>query len=282
MTSPQSTTLATGAVTTRLWRAGKGPAAVLFLHGSGPGADAFSNWQFALPALADDFLGLAPDLVGFGESTHPDPPPRHIRAWMRLWVDQCLALLDTLGLGRVHLVGNSMGGCIALHLLSEAPERFERVVLMGTAGAPFRLTPELDRLWGFYEDPGEATMRRLVRGFTWDPDFVGDRLEEIARSRLAAALRPEVRRSFEAMFGGDRQRVLDALVVPEASLRTLEHDILLIHGRDDRIVPLDTSLWLLPRLPRATLHVVPRCGHWIQIEHRTRFHRLVRDHLTGA
>ncbi len=281
MTAIEQTRIRTGAVETHLCRAGRGAEAILFLHGSGPGANGFSNWQFALPAFADRYTALAIDLVGFGRSTHPETPPLAIRGWMRLWVDQCLALLDTLGLERVHLVGNSMGGCIALHLLAEAPRRFARVVLMGTAGAPFRVTPELDRLWGFYEDPTEGAMRQVIRWFAFDPAFVGDRLEEIARMRLEAALQPEVRRSFEAMFGGDRQKVVDALVVPESSLRLIEHDILMIHGRDDRIVPLETSLWLLPRLPRAQLHVVPRCGHWTQIEHRDTFHRLVRAHLEG-
>jgi len=281
MAEIERVTLRTGSVDTHLCRAGSGEEAVLFLHGSGPGANGFSNWQFALPAFADRWLALAPDLVGFGQSTHPQDPPRHIRGWMRLWVDQCLALLDALGLERVHLVGNSMGGCVALHLLAEAPQRFSKVVLMGTAGAPMQITPELDRLWSFYEDPTPGTMRQVVRWFAFDPDFVGDRLEEIVRIRLETAMQPQVRRSFEAMFGGDRQKIVDALVVPESSLRLMDHDILMIHGRDDRIVPLETSLWLLPRLSRASLHVIPRCGHWTQIEHRETFHRLVRQHLEG-
>ncbi len=281
MAAMERLTLRTGKVETHLCRAGAGEEAVLLLHGSGPGASAFSSWQPALAEFGRDRLALAPDLVGFGASTHPDPPPLCIRGWMRLWVDQILALLDALGLERVHLVGNSMGGCVALHLLAEAPRRFARVVLVATAGAPMRITPELDRLWGFYEDPAPGAMRQLVRGLASDPDLVGDRLEEIARMRLEAALEPQVRRSFEAMFGGDRQRVLDALVVPQSWLRLIHHDILMIHGRDDRIVPLETGLWLLRRLPRAALHVIPRCGHWPQMEHPETFHRLVRSHLEG-
>jgi len=56
------------------------------LHGSGPGANAWSNWQFALPEFSTAYDTIAPDLVGFGKSTHPDPPPTHIRAWMRCWI----------------------------------------------------------------------------------------------------------------------------------------------------------------------------------------------------
>jgi 2-hydroxymuconate-semialdehyde hydrolase len=69
--------------------------AILFLHGSGPGVTAWSNWQFALPALDEQFHCIAPDLAGFGATEHPKDSPKGMRSWMRLWVDQCLALLDT-------------------------------------------------------------------------------------------------------------------------------------------------------------------------------------------
>src|SRR5512142_1501681 len=84
--------------------------AILFLHGSGPGVTAWSNWQFALPALDKQFRSLAPDLIGFGATQHPANPPKGMRAWMHLWVDQCLALMDALQIKKAHLVGNSMGG----------------------------------------------------------------------------------------------------------------------------------------------------------------------------
>src|SRR5215510_1396100 len=108
--------------------------AVLFLHGSGPGVTAWSNWQYALPALEGQFYCIAPDLAGFGATEHPKDLPKGMRAWMRLWVDQCLALLDELKIDRAHLVGNSMGGAIALHLLMDAPNRFNRVLHMGPIG----------------------------------------------------------------------------------------------------------------------------------------------------
>jgi len=187
----------TGRYETSLCRYGHGEV-ILFIHGSGPGATGLSNWQLALPELGRDFLGLAPDLLGYGESEHPDPPPRGARAWMRLWVEQLLALLEALEIEGAHLVGNSLGGAIALHLLMEAPERFRRVVLMGPAGAPFRIPPELDRIWGFYEAPTLSAMKNAIRWFAYDEGFIRDRLEEIARMRLEAALRPEVRRYFSS------------------------------------------------------------------------------------
>ena len=264
---------------TFLNRSGKG-APVLFLHGSGPGATGWSNWQYALPAVGDFFECLAPDLVGFGQSMHPDPPPIGISSWMRMWIQQVGALLDRLGIEKAHLVGNSLGGGLALHLLVEQPDRFDRVVLMGAVGIPLRLTRELDLIWGFYEEPSLQRMKRIIRWFAYGEDVDEERLREIVQARYEAAMTPEVRRSYEAMFPAPRQRHLDEIVVADADLRRIRHPVLLIHGRDDPIVPVETSIYLLTRLGGdVQLHIFGRCSHWVQIEYRERFHRLVLDFL---
>lgn len=199
---------------------------------------------------------------------------------MRLWIQQVIALLDRLGVERAHLIGNSMGGAIALHLLVEHPERFDRVVLMGSVGVPFRLTRELDLIWGFYEEPRPQTMAQIIRWFSYEEKIVGDQLREIAHARYEAAMKPEVRRSYAAMFPPPRQRHLDEIVVADAALRRIQHPVLLIHGREDSIVPIETSHYLLDHLGGdVQLHIFGRCGHWVQIEQRERFHRLVADFL---
>ncbi len=272
----------TGNIRTFYNQSGEGRAApTLFLHGSGPGVTAWSNWQFALPFFDDKFHCLAPDLVGFGATEHPENPPTGMRNWMRLWVDQCLAFLDALKIDQAHLVGNSMGGAIALHLLMQAPQRFSRVVLMGSIGAPHTITPEIDRLWGFYEDPSLEMFRNVIRWFVYDDAFIADKLESIAQTRYQAAMQPDVRRSFTAMFPAPRQKVLDDLVVPALALRRMTHPVLLVHGRDDRIVPLETSLHLLQHLPKAQLHIFGQCSHWTQIEFASSFNQLVAQFLTG-
>jgi 2-hydroxymuconate-semialdehyde hydrolase len=274
--------LQTGNFTTHCEHRGDDHAeTILFLHGSGPGVTAWSNWQFALPALADRFHCLAPDLIGFGATEHPPQPPTGMRSWMRLWVDQCLALLDASHLQKVQLVGNSMGGAIALHLLMEEPERFERVVLMGPIGTPHQITPELDRLWGFYDDPSVKMFRNIVRWFVYDDTFIADRLDTIAQTRFEAAMNPDVQRSFEAMFPAPRQTAIDELVVPELALRRMDHAVLLVHGRDDKIVPLETSLYLLQHLPKVQLHVFGQCSHWTQIEFARNFNQLLAQFFTG-
>jgi len=254
---------------------------ILFLHGSGPGVTAWSNWQFALPALDGGFHCIAPDLAGFGATDHPKNSPSGMRSWMRLWLDQCLSLLDALKLEKVHLVGNSMGGAIALHLLMEAPDRFNRVVHMGPIGTPHKITPALDRLWGFYDDPSLQMFRNIIRWFVYDDSFLADRLDSIAKTRFEAAMNADVQRSFKAMFPAPRQTTIDDLVVSELALRRMDHPTLLVHGRDDKIVPLETSLYLLEHLPKAQLQVYGQCSHWIQVEYAKSFNQLLAQFFSG-
>ena len=202
---------------------------------------------------------------------------------MELWAQQHVALLDALGIERAHLVGNSLGGAVALNLVKHYPERFGSVALMGSASAPHRISDELDKLWGFYDDPTPEHMLELITWFAYNPKAVlGDDLKAIAKARAEAALTPEVARSFAAMFPAPRQQHVDDLALPEAFYTSLERPVLLIHGRDDVIVPLETSLYMLKYLPQVQLHVFGQCSHWTMIEYREAFHRLLEDFFTAS
>jgi 2-hydroxymuconate-semialdehyde hydrolase len=123
--------------------------------------------------------------------------------------------------------------------------------------------------------------RNLIRWFVYDDTFLADRLDGIARTRFEAAMNPAVQRSFRAMFPAPRQTVINDLVVPELALRRMDHRTLLVHGRDDHIVPLATSLHLLQHLPNVQLHVFGQCSHWIQVEHAQSFNRLIAHFFSG-
>src|SRR4051794_27957313 len=90
---------------------------IIFLHGSGPGASANTNWKHILPHFREKFHVIAPDIFGFGQTDHPNEYPQNGAEWMNERVQQVLALMDTLEIEKAHLVGNSLGGVIALHLL---------------------------------------------------------------------------------------------------------------------------------------------------------------------
>jgi len=273
----------TGSYETYLNRAGEGnDTAILFLHGSGPGATAWSNWQFALPALGESFDCLAPDLLGYGKSQHFDDPPQGVADWLEMWIEQQIELLDNLGLEKVHVVGNSMGGALTLHLIDRHPDRVDRAALMGTMGPPHQIRPWLDELWGFYDDPSQDKMAEAIAHFVYDPDAIGGDLDSIAEMRYPAAMDEDVQRSFASMFPAPRQQNVDALVLPDLTFQRMQHPVLLVHGRDDGIIPLETSLYLLERLPNVQMHVFGQCRHWIMIEHAAAFNQLLADFLKGG
>jgi 2-hydroxymuconate-semialdehyde hydrolase len=253
---------------------------VILLHGAGPGANAAANWRGIMPELADHFYAVAPDLIGFGKSQYPDPYPTHIMTWMGLRVEQVLGLMDGLGIKKAHIVGNSMGGALTLQLLTEAPERFDKVVLMGSIGAPAPRTPELVRLLSFYADPRLPRFQEIARSFVSDPDTFPN-IDEIARTRFEIAIRPEVRRIQEIMFQSMREGI-ETLVMPPSVLGRLPHQVLIFHGRQDRVVPLDTSLYLLKHLKHAELVVLDRCGHWTQIERWDMMGPMLKRHFGVA
>ena len=250
-----------------------GQPPVLFIHGSGPGVSAWANWRLALPVIAGDRRVIAPDMVGFGYTDRP----AHIAYTMDTWVQQALDLLDALALPQVDLVGNSFGGALALALAVRAPERVRRLVLMGSVGVPFPITRGLDAVWGY--EPSLATMKSLLDIFAHSRALVTDELAEL---RYRASIRPGFQESFSAMFPAPRQRWVDAMTSPEAAIRALPHETLIVHGREDQVIPLQNSLTLSNLIPNSQLHVFGHCGHWTQIEHAARFVQLVGNFLAEA
>ncbi len=243
---------------------------VLLIHGSGPGVTAYANWRLTMPALATQFRVIAPDMAGFGETERP----AGYRYSMDNWVDHALGLLDALGIEQAHVVGNSFGGALAIALAIKAPERVGRLVLMGAAGTRFTLTEGLDAVWGY--TPSIGHMRALLDIFAFDRALVND---DLAKLRYEASVRPGYQQAFSDMFPAPRQRWVDALASDEARIRALTHETLIVHGREDRVIPLASSLRLLELIPKAQLHVFGECGHWTQIEHAERFNRLLIDHF---
>lgn len=247
---------------------------VLLIHGSGPGVSAWANWRLLLPVLSSTRRVIAPDLRGFGYTERPVNPADASQYSMALWVQQAVDLLDALQMEAADVVGNSFGGALALALAIAHPKRVRRLVLMGSVGVPFAITPGLDAVWGY--TPSIAHMRALLDIFAFDRSLVND---ELAALRYQASVRPGFQESFAAMFPAPRQRWVDAMVSAEADIRALAHPTLVVHGREDQVIPLSNSLTLAQWIPHAQLHVFGECGHWTQIEHAARFAQLVENFL---
>jgi 2-hydroxymuconate-semialdehyde hydrolase len=246
---------------------------VLLIHGSGPGVSAWANWRLTIPVLAAQRRVIAPDMVGFGYSERP----AGVLYNMDTWVAQAVGLLDALKIEQADLVGNSFGGGLALALAIRHPKRVRRLVLMGSAGVSFPITEGLDAVWGY--QPSIANMRKLLDIFAYDRTLMSDELAEL---RYKASILPGFQEAFESMFPAPRQNGVESLASREEDIRALPHETLVIHGREDKVLPLSNSLTLSAWIARSQLHVFGRCGHWTQIEHAARFTQLVGNFLAEA
>jgi len=258
-------------IKTNYLEAGKGDPVVL-IHGSGPGVTSYANWRLVLPALAENFRVVAPDMVGFGFSERP----ANIEYGVQTWADQTVGLMDTLELPKAHLVGNSFGGAIALRIAAQHPDRVGKLVLMGSMGVPFPITEGLERVWGY--EPSFENMRKVLDVFAYSRDLVNDELAEV---RYRGSIQPGFQESFAAMFPAPRQRWVEAMCTPEDEIRRLPHRTLIVHGREDQVIPLQTSLRLMELIDNADLSVFSHCGHWSMIERNKDFNRNVSEFFSG-
>ncbi len=257
----------TGAFNTNYHDVGSGEP-VFLIHGSGAGVTAWANWRLVIPELAKDFRVIAPDMVGFGYTDRPTG----VQYNMDTWVQHAIDLMDALGIEQTNLVGNSYGGALSVALTIRHPERVKRLVLMGAAGVEFELTPGLDAAWGY--EPSVENMRKLLDIFAYNNDLITDELAEL---RYKASIQPGFQEAFSSMFPAPRQRWISALASPEEDIKKIQQPTLLIHGREDMVVPPITSKKMFELIKNAQLHIFGCCGHWTQIEHNARFNRLVAD-----
>jgi len=254
-------------IKTNYLEAGQGDPVIL-IHGSGPGVTSYANWRLVLPALAENFRVLAPDMVGFGFSERPV----NIEYGVQTWADQVVGLMDTLELPTAHLVGNSFGGAIALRIATQHPDRVGKLVLMGSMGVPFPITEGLERVWGY--EPSFENMRKVLDVFAYSRELVNDELAEV---RYRGSIQPGFQESFAAMFPAPRQRWVEAMCTPEDEIRRLPHRTLIVHGREDQVIPVQTSLRLEELIDNADLSVFSHCGHWSMIERTADFNRAVSE-----
>ena len=265
-----STVVANG-IKTNYLEDGKGTP-VVFVHGSGPGVTAYANWRLVMPGLAPHYRTLAPDMVGFGYTDRPAGVTYNVQTW----ADQTIGFMDALDIQTASVVGNSFGGGIALRMATQHPERIDKLVLMGSMGVSFPITDGLDRVWGY--QPSVQNMKAMLGIFAYSPELRDD--DELARVRYEASIQPGFQEAFSSMFPAPRQRSVEAMTTPDEELRKISKETLIVHGRDDKVIPLENSYRLLHLIDRSQLHVFGRCGHWTQIERADDFVRLVDDFLS--
>jgi len=239
-------------------QAGRGFPLVL-LHGLG--ASSFS-WRENIGPWSRHYRVLAPDLPGHGRTPPQAVPDFHLETLTR----ELLGLIDYYDLPRAALVGNSLGGSLALLLAREAPERFPALVLLAPAATLARL-PRLFyplRLplvgWAIAALLGPRTVRLALHQSYYRKEFVTPEVVAgYAVTFRTLANRLALRRLVCQIDRWPKYRV-------ETLLGQIKQPVCLIWGEQDRILPPDQAWWLKKRLPQAELHLLPDIGHAPQEE----------------
>jgi pimeloyl-ACP methyl ester carboxylesterase len=254
----------------RYVRAGAGPAVVLF-HGL---ASSIVTWRDVMPALARDHDVVAVDLPGFGGSeVRVGLPPS-------AYPGLVAGLMDRLGLARASLVGNSLGGGVAVVMAARHPERVDRLVLIDSVG--YNLA-SADRPW-LLRVAGRAPMARLVEALPLRRPLVtlalrqafhDDRL--VTRERIdeyvAPLLRPGAVAAAQALLASGDDLGLPGLV---ARVRV---PTLVVWGSEDAWVPVEHAERFLADIPGSRKAVIEGCGHLPQEERPHEVRRLLEEFL---
>ncbi len=250
---------------------------LVMLHGGGPGASSWSNFGSALPGFAASFRTLLVDQPGFGGSDKPEV----VGNYYRFAADHVAALLDELGIERIHLLGNSLGGGTAMRFALTYPERVGRLVLMGPGGASLNLfhadpTEGVQRLMDFAGDPTRERLRAFISTMVVNQDLVTD---ELVEERFADATAPGAQQAMASMGMSfwNPDTFEDGLLWRDA--HKLRQHTLLTWGREDRVNPIDGAFVALKTIRKAQLHVFPNCGHWAQIEAAEEFREITTAFL---
>jgi 2-hydroxy-6-oxonona-2,4-dienedioate hydrolase len=250
---------------------GSGDQTVVMLHGSGPGATGWANFNRNIdPFVTGGYRVLLLDCPGWGQSdtvvctgSRSDFNAGALKG-----------LLDGLGIDKAHLVGNSMGGHSAVAFALAHPDRVGKLVLMGGGtGGPSLYAPMptegIKLLQALYRDPTIDNLKTMMNVFVYD---AGALTEEQMTMRLENVLarRDHLDNFVKSLAANPRQ-------FPDfnARLHEIVAQTLIIWGRDDRFVPMDVGLRLLAGIANAQLHVFSRCGHWAQWEHADTFNEMV-------
>lgn len=241
---------------------------VVFLHGSGSGASGHSNFKGNYPFLAaNGYRVIVPDHIGYGYSDKPDD----VEYPVGFFVECIKQTLDVLGISECTLVGNSLGGAVALRFALDYPAMVKAMVLM----APGGVEEQMD----YFTMPGMQIMKEVFLG-----GMNRNALEQFIRKALVyndACVDDELVEERWDIFQKQNQQVIKTMKVPNmtAELHQIECPCLCFWGVNEKMMPESGILKLAKGLKHSRMVVVSECGHWVQAEHRDMFNRYTLDFL---
>lgn len=242
---------------------GEGPV-VVFLHGSGPGASGHSNFKGNYSWLAEQgYRCLVLDIVGFGFSDKPNDVDHPLS----FFVECVKQTLDVVGVENCAVIGNSLGGAVAIGLALEHPQLVEKLILLAPgAMSPteeYRQMPGMQKMFEVYGSGAPITaevMKELFAfGLMHDPKYATD---ELVAERLQI---------MEIMNG----HVMMTMQIPHLveRLPELQCPVLGFWGTNERMMPDSGILGLAKNCKNLKLVLLSECGHWVMVEYEELFNR---------
>lgn len=265
-----------GFINTRYWSAGTKGNPVILLHGGG---SSIEIWSYNIQALAQHHRVFAFDMVGTGLSDKPA-----VAYSLDYQLQFLRAFLDTLDIQQASLIGNSMGGSIALKFAIESPERVRKLGLISSFG----LGQEIDigdRLLAAFPaiaqliPPSRNVVRMVLNSCVYDPKSVPEEWIELNLQRFNL---PGCKEALISLlianldFWGVRREVFSPIV---RQLDRIKVPTLIIWGKQDAIVPVSHADFAARKIPHSRLHIFDRCGHWAQVEYPEEFNQLILEFL---
>ena len=274
---PEDRYIKVGNLNTRYWALGDKGTPVLLIHGLGASADI---WMYNVEALARQHRVYVPDLVGFGRSDKPGPSfsPFDYTPFL----DDFMNLLK---IERVSLVGQSLGGGIALHYALQFPQKMNKLVLVDSAGLgkeviwTLRLMslPGVGELFSYPSRKGvEIFFKLAVRNRALvTKDFVELYYDICSRPGFQKFFLMILRQIVD--IRGAREEILDPIM---NNLNKIAQPALIIWGEKDGVLPIKHGYLGKEKLPNAKLKIMERCGHIPFFEKSDEFNELVLKFLT--
>jgi len=248
---------------------GAGPV-VVFLHGSGPGASGHSNFKGNYPWLVErGYRCIVPDHIGYGFSDKP----ADVEYPLSFFTECIRQTLDAAGVTKCSLVGNSLGGAIALQFALDYPQMTEKLVLMAPGG--------LNAKEEYFQMPGMQKMGQVFSsGQAVTP--------EVMKDLFASSLMHDPRHATDALIAERMEimqkmnsQVMATMKVPELTerLQEIKAPVLGFWGLNERMMPESGIMKLAKNTPDIRLVLVSNCGHWVMVEHQDMFNRMTHDFL---
>lgn len=262
-----------GGVKTRYLEAGEGPP-LLLLHGTGGHLEAYAR---NLRGLSQRFRVIAYDMVGHGFSDKPDRPYT-----VDFYVEHLLSLMDTLGLSRAHLSGESLGGWVAAWMAAHHPERVDRLVL----NTPGNITAKPDVMARIRElslravrEASPATIRERLEFLMHDK---GQVTEELVQVRLAIYTQPGFLKAMENILVLQDPEVRQRYTWGPEWCGRIRARTLILWTDHDPTGTLEEGRLLQSWIPGSELRVIHGAGHWPQWEKPEEFNLLHEEFLRGG